>query len=143
MRRALALVYRSSRGLTVALGLLTLGASVVPPAIAWAGKLIVDAVVAHARDRTLEWVAVELGLVVLQVTLGRGLGLVRSVLGSRLGTDVNVAILERATALELKHFEDSEFYDKLSKARREASSRPVSLVTESFSLVQNVLTVAG
>ncbi|HWP08001.1 MAG TPA: ABC transporter ATP-binding protein [Polyangiaceae bacterium] len=143
MRRALALVYRSSRGLTLALGGLTLGAAAVPPAVAWAGKLIVDAVVAQSKERTLRWVAVELGLIVLQVTLGRGLGLVRSVLGSRLGTDVNVAILERATALELKHFEDSEFYDKLSRARREASSRPVSLVTESFSLVQNLLTVAG
>ena len=136
-------MYRSSARLTFALGALTLGAAVVPPAIAWAGKLIVDAVVAHSREKTLRWVAVELGLVVLQVTLGRGLGLVRSVLGSRLGTDVNVAILERATALELKYFEDSEFYDKLSRARREASSRPVSLVTESFSLVQNLLTVAG
>jgi ATP-binding cassette subfamily B protein len=142
-RRALGLVFRSSRGLTFALGGLTLGAAAIPPAIAWAGKLIVDAVVAHSREHTLRWVAVELGLVVLQVTLGRGLGLVRSVLGSRLGTDVNVAILERATTLELKHFEDSEFYDKLSRARREASSRPVSLVTESFSLVQNLLTVAG
>ncbi len=143
VRRTLALVWRSSSRLTLALGGLTLGAAAVPPAIAWAGKLIVDAVVAGSRERTLRWVAVELGLVVLQVTLGRGLLLVRSVLGSRLGTDVNVAILERATLLELKHFEDSEFYDQLSRARREASSRPVSLVTESFGLAQNLLTVGG
>jgi len=143
LRRALGLVWRSSPGLTLALAGMTVVAAAVPPAVAWAGKLIVDAVVARSRDETLRWVAVELVLVVTQVTLGRGLLLVRSVLGSRLGTDVNVMILERATQLELKHFEDSEFYDKLSKARREASSRPVSLVTESFSLVQNVLTAAG
>ena len=143
LRRALGLVWRSSPGLTLALGGMTVGASAVPPAVAWAGKLIVDAVVARSREATLRWVAVELVLVVVQVTLARGLLLVRSVLGSRLGTDVNVMILERATELELKHFEDSEFYDKLSKARREASSRPVSLVTESFSLVQNLLTAGG
>ena len=142
-RRTLALVWRSSPRLTVALALLTFAAAAVPPAIAWAGKQIVDAVVAGASDRTLRWVAVELGLVVLQATLGRGLGLVRSVMGSRLGTDVNVAILERATRLQLRHFEDPEFYDRLTRARREASSRPVSLVTESFALVQNVLTLAG
>jgi ATP-binding cassette subfamily B protein len=65
------------------------------------------------------------------------------VLGSRIGTDVNVRILERATELELRHFEDPEFYDQLTRARREASSRPVSLVTESFALVQSVLTLAG
>jgi len=123
--------------------MMTLFVAAVPPAIALAGKRIVDAVVAKSSDDTIKWVGVELGLVVLQATLTRGLGLVRSVLGSRLGTDVNVAILERATALELRHFEDPEFYDKLSRARREASSRPMSLVTESFALVQNLLTLAG
>jgi ATP-binding cassette, subfamily B, bacterial len=142
-RRALALVWASSRGLTLALGGLTLFAAAVPPSIAYAGKKIVDAVVAGSRDDTLRWVGIELGLVVLQATFTRSLGLVRSVLGSRLGTDVNVRILERATELELRHFEDPEFYDQLTRARREASSRPVSLVTESFALVQSVLTLAG
>lgn len=129
--------------MTVALAVLTLAAAAVPPSVALAGKKIVDAVVAGSRDETLRWVGVELVLVVLQASLSRGLGLIRSLLGSRLGTDVNIAILERATRLELRHFEDPEFYDQLSRARREASSRPVSLVTESFALVQNVLTLAG
>jgi ATP-binding cassette subfamily B protein len=142
-RRALALVWASSRGLTLALAGLTLFAAAVPPSIAFAGKKIVDAVVAGSRDDTVRWVAIELGLVVLQATFTRSLGLIRSVLGSRLGTDVNVRILERATELELRHFEDPEFYDQLTRARREASSRPVSLVTESFALVQSVLTLAG
>jgi ATP-binding cassette subfamily B protein len=142
-RRALGLVWASSRGLTLALAGLTILAAAVPPSIAFAGKKIVDAVVAGSRDGTLRWVGIELGLVVLQATFTRALGLVRSVLGSRLGTDVNVRILERATELELRHFEDPEFYDQLTRARREASSRPVSLVTESFALVQSVLTLAG
>ncbi|HEX6271974.1 MAG TPA: ABC transporter ATP-binding protein [Polyangiaceae bacterium] len=142
-RRALEVVWRSSPALTLSLAGLTLLASGVPPAIAWAGKGIVDSVVAHSRDATLRWVAIELGLVVLQATLTRGLMLTRSVLGSRLGTDVNVSILERSIGLELRHFEDPEFYDKLTRARREASSRPVSLVTEGFSLVQNLLTLTG
>lgn len=141
--RALALVWRSSRALTLALAVLTLLAAATPPAVAWAGKRIVDAVVARSREATLDWVAAELVLVVLQATLGRGLSLVRAVLASRLGTDVNVAILERAVRLELRHFEDPDFYDRLTRARREASSRPVSLVTESFSLLQGVLTLAG
>lgn len=136
-------MWASSRGMTVALAVLTLLASVVPPAIAIAGKRIVDAVVAGSRDATMRWVFAELGLVALQATLTRGLALIRSVLGSRLGTDINVAILERATLLDLQHFEDPEFYDRLTRARREASSRPVSLVTDSFSLVQSVLTLAG
>ncbi|HTQ02691.1 MAG TPA: ABC transporter ATP-binding protein [Polyangiaceae bacterium] len=141
--RALVLVWRSSSALTLALAFLTLFAAAAPPAVAWAGKRIVDAVVARSRQTTLEWVGFELALVVLQATLGRGLSLVRAVLASRLGTDVNLAILERAVRLELRDFEDPEFYDRLTRARREASSRPVSLVTESFSLVQSVLTLLG
>ena len=143
IRRAFGLVWRSSPALTVALGAATLLIAAVPPSIAYTGKRIVDEVLKGSLDGTVRWVAVELGLVAVQASLTRGLGLVRSILGSRLGTDVNVAILERATALELRHFEDADFYDRLSRARREASSRPMSLVTESFALVQNLLTLAG
>lgn len=143
IRRTLGLVWRSSPVLTLTLAVLTLVGAFLPPAIAWIAKRIVDAVVAGSQPDTLRWVLLELGLVVLQATCGRALGLVHSVLGSRLGTDINVAILERATRLELVHFEDPEFYDRLSRARREASSRPVSLVTQSFSLVQSVLTLLG
>jgi len=139
----MALVWTSSKKLTIATAILTLVGAFVPPAIAFAGKRIVDAVVAGSRDETLTWVLVELALVVAQTLVMRGNQLVRSVLGSRLGTDVNVAILSRATELELRHFEDSEFYDKLTRARREASSRPLSLVLEAFGLVQNFLTLAG
>jgi ATP-binding cassette subfamily B protein len=142
-RRTLALVWSSSRFFTVALAVLTVVGSLVPPSVAWAGKRIVDEVVAGSRHGALRWVAVELGLVVLQATVARALGVTTGVLGSRLGVDINLAILERATKLELRHFEDSEFYDKLSRARREASTRPVSLVRESFALVQSALTLAG
>jgi ATP-binding cassette subfamily B protein len=137
------MVWRSSPKLTFALGALTLTGAIIPPVIAWAGKRIVDAVVAHDKDMALQWVVIELVLVALQATNMRGLSLTVSTLGSRLGTDINVEILERATKLSLSHFEDSEFYDKMSKARREASSRPLSLVRESFSLVQSVLTLIG
>ncbi len=142
-RRALGLVWRSSRSLTLMLAALTLVVAAAPPAIAYSGKVIVDEVMRGSLDGTVRWVGVELALVVLQASLTRGLGLVRGVLGSRLGTDINVAILERATKLDLRHFEDAEFYDRLSRARREASSRPMSLVTEGFALVQNLLTLAG
>ena len=60
-----------------------------------------------------------------------------------LGIDINVKILEKALGLELRYFEDSDFYDKLTRARREASSRPIALVTESFGLVQSVITLVG
>ena len=139
----LKLVWRSSAPLTVTLGGVTLIAALLPLAVAYAGKAIVDAVVARQSGATIQWVTVELGLAVAVALTMRGLSLVRTLLGARLGIDINVAILEKALGLDLRYFEDSEFYDQLTKARREASSRPVSLVTDGFQLVQNVITLVG
>ncbi len=141
--RAVAMVWRASPGLTAGMGGMTMGAALVPPATAWAGKRIVDAVVAHDASHVLSWVLIEFALVAVQTALQRGLSLVSQVLGLRLGIDVNVAILEKATGLRLAAFEDSDFYDKMTRARREASTRPLQLVRESFGLVQSVVMLAG
>jgi ATP-binding cassette subfamily B protein len=141
--RTLGLVWRSSRGATVALGALTLAISLLPLAVAYAGKGIVDSVVAGSRALTFRWVLIELGIVGAQAVVQRSLGLVRTLLGARLALDINIAILDKALTLELKHFEDGRFYDSLTKARREASYRPLSVVTEGFQLVQNALTLVG
>ena len=71
----------------------------------------------------------------------RGLSLCQALLRAQLGQRVNVMILEKALTLELQHFEDSEFYDKLTRARREASSRPLSLVMRTFGLAQNAISL--
>jgi ATP-binding cassette subfamily B protein len=139
----LALVWASSWTMTAALAVMTLAGGIVPLGVAYAGKRIVDAVVAHSRDATVRWVLVELALVVVLALVQRGLALVRSLLGARLGIDINVTILQKALGLDLRFFEDPDFYDKLTRARREASSRPIALVTESFGLVQSIITLAG
>jgi ATP-binding cassette subfamily B protein len=141
--RTLGLVWRISRLWTFVLGLLTLASAALPVMVAWAGKGIVDGVVAGSREATLRWVIVELCVVAAHAIAQRSLGLVRQLLGSYLALDINVRILDKAISLELKHFEDGKFYDALTKARREASFRPLSVVTEGFQLVQNALTLAG
>jgi ABC-type multidrug transport system fused ATPase/permease subunit len=141
--RTLALVWRSSPRASLGLGALTLVASVVPLAVAWVGKAIMDAVVARDAALTLRYVLIELALIGGQALVQRALGLVRQLLGARLGIDINVMILEKALTLDIRHFEDADFYDQLTRARREASSRPVSVVNETFQLIQNGLTLAG
>ena len=141
--RTLALVWRSSPGTTLSLGGLTLIAAVLPLAVAYSGKAIVDAVVARNADAVLRWVLIELALVAALAACQRGLALVRQHLGARLSIDINVLILEKALQLELRHFEDAEFYDQLTRAPREASSRPLSVVTETFGILQSVITLVG
>jgi ATP-binding cassette, subfamily B, bacterial len=147
-RRALELVWSTNRALTIALGALTLLAGVLPASVAYVGALIVDAVVAamHARlpaEHVVALVALEGALVAAIAAAQRGLSLCQSLLRAQLGQRVNVMILEKALTLELQQFEDSEFYDKLTRARREASTRPLSLVTRTFGLTQNAISLAS
>jgi len=147
-RRALELVWSTSRALTVGLGALTLIAGVLPASVAYVGALIVDAVVAAMRStapasHVVALVVLEGGLIATIAAAQRGLSLCQSLLRAQLGQRVNVMILEKALTLELAHFEDSEFYDKLTRARREASTRPLSLVTRTFGLVQNGISLAS
>jgi ATP-binding cassette subfamily B protein len=138
----------SPRG-AVVLGLLTLVAAVLPAAIAWVGKLIVDGVVAAARDgseaareRVLQLVALEFGLMVGSAVVDRATSLTRELLRASLGNLLNERILKKALELELRHFEDSDTYDKMQNARREANSRPLSLVMEAFAIVRNAVTLS-
>ena len=147
-RRALELVWSTDRGLTLALALLTLLAGVLPASVAYVGSLIVDAVLGAIRTagsaaHVLRLVALEGVLIAAIAAAQRGLSLCQSLLRAQLGQRVNVMILEKALTLELQHFEDSEFYDKLTRARREASTRPLSLVTRTFGLVQNAVSLAS
>ncbi len=140
---AFALVWRSSPGATVALASLALALSALPVGMAYAGKRIIDAIGVGDRRATLAWVGVELGAAALQLGLQRGQALVRSLLGARLAIDINVSILEKALTLELRHFEDPTTYDLLTRARREASSRPLQAVLDVLQLAQNSLTFVG
>ena len=147
--RAVNLVWNTSHTLTVILGILTLVAGLLPSAVAYVGKLIVDSVVSASQSglqasrwTALSYVGIEAVVVMLLAGSQRGLSICQSLLRVLLGQKVNVLILEKALTLDLAHFEDSEFYDLMTRARREASSRPLSLVTRTFSLIQNVLTLA-
>jgi ATP-binding cassette subfamily B protein len=152
-RRALELVWTTSRPLTVAFALLTLVAGTLPAAVAYVGALIVDAVVAAIQAdevaraaltrNALVFVAAEALLVATIAGAQRGISLCQSLLRAQLSQRVNVMILEKALTLELAHFENSDFYDKLTRARREASSRPLSLVMRTFGLGQNAVSLVS
>jgi ATP-binding cassette, subfamily B, bacterial len=152
-RRAIALVWSTHRGLTVGLALLTLAAGVMPAGIAYLGKLIVDAVVAalaanqagaapdHAHVLLL--VGLEGLLVAALAGVQRGIDFCQSLLRVLLSQRVHFLILDKALTLSLAQFEDSELYDKLNRARQEASVRPLSLVNRTFALGQNLISLGS
>jgi ATP-binding cassette, subfamily B, bacterial len=147
-RKALELVWQTSRSLSVSLGLLTVVAGVLPALVAWIGARIVDAVVHAAAsgsglEAVLRLVAMEGAVVAVLALCTRAQTLCTTLLRDQLGFRVNSMILDKALTLDLEHFEDSEFYDRLTRARREASQRPLSLVLRSFALAQNLVSLAS
>src|SRR5687768_5285419 len=152
-KRALELLWSTSKPLSVFLGFCTILAGVLPAGVAWVGARIVDSVywatraLANGQDMsimtTVWWVVAEAGILVVITAAHRGITLCQALLKAKLSHKVNVLILEKALTLELTHFEDSEFYDKLTRARREASSRPLSLVTRTSGLLQNAIAITS
>jgi len=152
-RRAIALVWATNHRLAILLALLTLAAGLLPAAMAWVGKLIVDGVVLQMESvrggaapdywAVLQLVLLEGCIIALLNVAQRGINACQSLLRAQLGQRVNEMILEKALTLDLSQFEDAEFYDKLQRARREASSRPLSLVMRSFALFQQLISLVS
>ena len=150
--KALELVWSTSQILTIAIALFTIINGLLPAAIAYIGKLIVDSVVLASQNNlanglmndrylALKYVGIEAIALIVLAASQKGLTVSQSLLRVLLGQRVNVLILEKALTLDLAHFEDSEFYDKMSQARSQASSRPLSLISRMFGLGQSALTL--
>src|SRR5262249_59198071 len=91
----------------------------------------------------MEYVALEGALVAAVAGAQRGIDFCQSLLRVLLSQRVHLLILDKALTLTLAQFEDSEFYDKLNRARQEASIRPLSLVNRTFALAQNGIAIVS
>jgi len=141
------LVWQTSPSLTLTNALLRIIRSALPVAILYVGKLIIDQVVFLSRGSIDEhyhlWqlVAIEFLLAILSDALSRATTLVDSLLGDLFSNHTSIQIMEHAATLDLDQFEDSEFYDKLERARQQTIGRTV-LLSQILSQVQDIITMA-
>jgi len=149
-RRAFALLARTNARLAAGLVGLAVVDGVLPVAIAWVGKRIIDAVILAAAEPSeatrlaaLEWVGVELVLMVVRAGVVQANALAQTLLRSQLGLVVNASILEKAINVSYRHFEDPHFNNQLAQARREASSRPLDVVRQVLVLGRSLIVLAG
>lgn len=148
--RALSLVWQTNRRLTVWLGLLGLVSGVLPVLVAYVGKLIIDGAILAAgtqgagdRSAVMGLLALELGLIALLLAAYRGLAVCEALLRVQLGQRVTELILKKALTLEQADFEDPRIYDRLSRAKQHAATRPLSLVRSALSTAQESITLTG
>jgi len=126
--------------------LLRLIRSAIPVSILYVGKLIIDEVIllskTHSSDLGYLWklVLAEFALAIISDALSRGTALVDSLLGDLFSNHTSVKIMEHAATLDLDQFEDSEFYDKLERARQQTVGRTI-LLSQILSQVQDMITM--
>ena len=146
----LKMVWETHPGYAAAIVVLRLVRAMVPLAVLWVGKLIIDGVVgaiaAHAAGAVVDWrhlvelVLLELAIAVFGEAAARAGALFESLLGDLFSNRVSVRLMEHAATLDLRQFEDPEFYDHLERARRQTVGR-ISLIAILLGIAQNLVTL--
>ncbi len=141
----LKIVWDSGPGVVV-FGLISRGfAALLPVVLLWITKLIVDrivhAVTAHQVVQPGIWwlVGAEFGLAVLNSILLRSIDYSDSLLADKYTRYVSIRVMDHAASLDLIAYEDPVFYDRLERARVQATDRLV-MIQAIGRLVQQAIT---
>ena len=148
--KLLRMVWETNPGYVVGILLLRIARSLVPLAVLWVGKLIVDEVVhaigVYQATGAVSWtrlavlLAIELGIALVGEGLSRVSALLESLLGDLFANRTSVQLMKHAAQLDLEQFEDAEIYDKLERARRQTVGR-IGLFTMLLATLQDLITL--
>ena len=148
--RAFALVWQGHPPSALGMAASTLVGAFTPVAQVWVAKLIVDTVVdsinaqvgAQAGLRAVApYLIAEFVLFLVNAANQQARDYAEHVLHAQINLGLNSRIIRKALALDLSHFENAEYYDKLENARREADWRSLQIVNNGFYLIQNLITL--
>ncbi|MBZ9626878.1 ABC transporter ATP-binding protein/permease [Psychroflexus sp. CAK1W] len=144
--RFLSKVYHTHPGLFVANVILRLLKSLIPIALLWVGKEIIDEVILQVdldnKDLTrLYWlIGIELLLAIFSDVFNRLIALTDGLLGDLYSNSSSIELIQKTAKVELASLEDSEFYDKLERARQQTTSR-VTLMSNVLAQIQDIITI--
>ncbi len=147
--RVLRLVWNVNPLQTALLALLYLTQGFLPVATAWASKLLIDAVVAaivrggkHGTLTPVIWyVGLQFAIQGLSSLLSTLSNITQQLLQEKTTYAVQLMVMEKANTLDLSYFEDATFYDKMQRAQKEATSRPIGMISNTFGMGQTVVTL--
>jgi ATP-binding cassette subfamily B protein len=131
----LRLVWEGSPYFFMSILVLRVVISLVPLGILTVSRRIIDIVnfkatgVAHGSNHLWPLLWAEFGLAAGGMILGRAIDYFDSRLADQFTHNVSLQVIEKASSLDLASFEDSAFYDRLERARVQATDRVVMLGT--------------
>jgi ATP-binding cassette, subfamily B, bacterial len=134
-----------SGGLVVAFNLIfRIFSSLLPMALLWVTKLIIDNIVHVASthqpvpQRLWYLVGIEFALAVLASVLSRTIDYLDALLADNYTRHVSIQVMKHAADLDLIAYEDPIFYDRLERARVQATDR-LGMIQSMGRLVQQVV----
>jgi ATP-binding cassette subfamily B protein len=144
----LSIVWQSGP-LVVSLGLvLRLISSLIPLAALWVGKLIIDGIVHavsnHQPVKPVLWwlVAAEFTIAIFGSLLGRTIDYLDALLADKYTRHISIQVMKHAAELDLIAYENPVFYDRLERARVQATDR-LGMIQSIGRLVQQVIVAAS
>src|SRR6202165_218173 len=129
----LKIVWQSGPGVVTFGGVARVIAALLPVALTWIPKLIIDILVSlmstHGPIPTRLWwlVLAEFGLAVVSSIVTRMIDYADSLLANKYTRHVSIQVMKHASALDLTAYEDPVFYDRLERARVQATDRLVMI----------------
>jgi ATP-binding cassette, subfamily B, bacterial len=149
--QALGLVWSASRHWTVAWAVLLVLQGALPVATVYLTRMVVDSLVAAttnaggwtALQPTLFLIAAMVGVLLLMEGLRSLAGWVRAMQAELVQDHVHALIHAKAATLDISFYDTPNYYDRLHRARVDALNRPMQLLENIGSLLQNGLTLAA
>ncbi|WP_417859804.1 ABC transporter ATP-binding protein [Winogradskyella sediminis] len=120
--------------------------ALLPVILLWIGKLIIDEIVLQISldnpDYYTLWtyVAAEFGLIILSDLISRAIALTDGLLGDEYNIATSVTIIKKTNQINISLLEDSEFYDKLERARTQTTGR-VALMSNVLGQAQSTISI--
>lgn len=146
LRKGLALAWTASPQSLVKYSLLGMLSSAMPPITVYLGAVLVNRI-ADARLHALGWydiVPIIIGLwsaTGVQRAIGAYMGYGRNLFVRRVQLEAERRLLEQASKVDLGHFDNSDWHDRLARAKRDVSWRPGDLTWSVLGLSGNIVTI--
>ena len=146
LRQGLALAWAASPQSLIRYSVLGMISSAMPPIAVYLGAVLVNRI-AEARLHALTWrdmLPIILGLWAatgVQRAIGAYMGYGRNLFVRRVQLEAERRLLEQASKVDLGHFDNSDWHDRLARAKRDVSWRPGDLTWSVLGLSGNIVTI--
>jgi ATP-binding cassette, subfamily B, bacterial len=146
LRHAMSLAWAASPRLLIRYSLLGMFNAVMPPISVYLGAVLVNKIAeAHLHPLSFRDVLpIVIGLwitFVVQRAAGAYIGYGRNLYVRRVELEAERRLLEKASKVDLGHFDNSDWHDRLARAKRDVNWRPGDLTWSILGLSGNIVTI--